>query len=83
LLRVDNVSFAYGAGRPVLRDVSLTIEPRAMVGLLGPNGSGKTTLLRILSGMLRPRSGGVLLGGTPLCRRKRTRRSTSPCSTSS
>jgi iron complex transport system ATP-binding protein len=66
LLQVDKVSFEYGAGRPVLRDVSLTVGQGAIVGLLGPNGSGKTTLLRILSGMIRPRSGRVMLGGTPL-----------------
>lgn len=70
MLQAVEVSFAYGdrgAGiRPVLDDVSVTIEPGTVVGLLGPNGSGKTTLLRALSGMIEPRQGKVLVGGTAL-----------------
>jgi iron complex transport system ATP-binding protein len=46
--------------------ISMTVERGSIVGLLGPNGSGKTTLLRILSGMLRPRSGRVLLDGSAI-----------------
>jgi len=46
--------------------VSLAVTRGDLVGVIGPNGSGKTTLLKILGGMLRPTSGTVVLGDSPL-----------------
>src|SRR5580765_6206408 len=72
MLHADQVSFAYRSGTPlVVDDVSLTIAPGSMVGILGPNGSGKTTLLKMLSGTLMPTSGNVLFDGRPLSRWQR------------
>jgi ABC-type polysaccharide/polyol phosphate transport system ATPase subunit len=46
-----------------LKDVSFVVEPGSAVGLVGRNGSGKTTLLRLLSGIIRPTTGDVDVGG--------------------
>jgi len=59
-LELDRVTAAYG-DTIALRDVDLTLPTGSVVALLGPNGAGKTTLLSVASGLLRPRSGRVLL----------------------
>src|SRR5690606_15515006 len=46
--------------------ITLAIEGGQLVGIVGPNGAGKSTLLRVLSGLLRPRSGRVFLDDRPL-----------------
>ncbi|WP_320674486.1 LPS export ABC transporter ATP-binding protein [Prochlorococcus sp. MIT 1341] len=51
------------AGRPLVRDVSLELNPGEVVGLLGPNGAGKTTTFNLVIGLLRPDLGRVLLDG--------------------
>jgi ABC-2 type transport system ATP-binding protein len=56
-------------GRPVLHDISFTIDRPAVYVVLGPNGAGKTTLFRTLAGILRPYAGEVRIGGDPVERR--------------
>lgn len=51
------------AGRPLVSDVSLDLHPGEVVGLLGPNGAGKTTTFNLITGLLRPDCGEVLLDG--------------------
>lgn len=50
-------------GRPIVESLSVAPPPGAMTGVLGPNGSGKSTLLRLLTGLLTPTAGAVLLDG--------------------
>jgi ABC-2 type transport system ATP-binding protein len=65
LLSANGIAKAYGRFRrhPVLRDVSFTVTPGALVGVVGENGAGKSTLLNILAGALRPDRGRVALAG--------------------
>ena len=62
LLDIQGITFGYHR-QPLLYDVNLQVRSGEMVGLLGPNGSGKTTLLRLISGVLRPQQGAVVLDG--------------------
>ena len=62
LLEVQNLEATYGPIK-ALRGVSLQVGEGQIVTVLGPNGAGKTTLLKILSGLLDPRRGAVLLQG--------------------
>jgi ATP-binding cassette subfamily B protein len=64
-LAFDHVTFRYpGAPAPVLRDVSLELEPGETVAVVGPNGAGKTTLLQLVPRLADVSGGRVLLDGT-------------------
>jgi iron complex transport system ATP-binding protein len=65
LIKIENLSFGY-ADQSLLYALEASVQRGEMVGLLGPNGSGKTTLLKLLSGILRPQQGRVLLDGRDL-----------------
>jgi ABC-2 type transport system ATP-binding protein len=59
---LSNVHFAYHKKeQPILNNVSLTLENGRVYGLLGKNGVGKTTLLKLLTGLLKPQNGRILL----------------------
>jgi len=62
LLSLDGVTTYYGQMR-ILEGISLRVEPGEMVCLLGGNASGKSTTLKTILGVIRPRSGSVLLDG--------------------
>ena len=62
----DHVHFAYPGGPEVLSDVDLRIAARTRVAIVGETGSGKTTFAKLLTRLMDPVSGAVLLGGVPL-----------------
>lgn len=62
ILEAKNLSKSFGKVQ-ALDDVSFTLAPGHIVGLLGPNGSGKTTLIKSIVGLLTPTSGEILIGG--------------------
>lgn len=65
LLEVRDLDVYYGAVH-ALQGVTLSVMPGQIVTLIGCNGAGKTTTLRAISGLVRPRSGTVLLDGAPI-----------------
>jgi phospholipid/cholesterol/gamma-HCH transport system ATP-binding protein len=62
---IENLAKKLG-GRPVLRDVNLTIPPRATLGILGRSGCGKSVLLKHIIGLMWPDSGRVLINGSDI-----------------
>jgi len=64
-LQFDHVTFCYpGVPTPVLRDVTLELEPGETVALVGPNGSGKSTLLQLVPRLAEVSGGSIRLDGT-------------------
>ena len=62
----DGVGYAYPGGAPVLRDVTLRIEPSSRIAIVGETGSGKTTLARLLTRLMDPTEGSVRIDGVDL-----------------
>ncbi|MGK7930003.1 MAG: energy-coupling factor ABC transporter ATP-binding protein [Microcystaceae cyanobacterium] len=60
-LEVKDVSFAWRENQPILQSCSLSVPEGQFWMLLGTNGSGKSTLLRIMSGLLTPQSGEIIM----------------------
>lgn len=64
-LEIQNLTMQFG-GLVAVNDVSLTVEPGEIHGLIGPNGSGKTTIFNVVSGYYKPTKGRVLFDGKPI-----------------
>lgn len=63
LVRFENVSFGYEAGREILHGINLEIKRGDVIAVLGPNGAGKTTFVKHAIGLLKPQTGEVLVNG--------------------
>jgi ATP-binding cassette subfamily B protein len=65
-VEVKDVCFAYSKAQPVLQDITFSLQPGAILGLLGRTGSGKTSLVRLLLRLYDPSAGAILIGGSDL-----------------
>ena len=68
-IEVENLTVSYGPV-PALLDISLSVAPGTLVGIIGPNGSGKSTLVKTILGFLKPDVGSVRIFGEPADRVK-------------
>jgi ABC-type multidrug transport system fused ATPase/permease subunit len=65
-LELQDVSFSYDRGSPVLTDVTLAVDAGTTTGVIGPSGAGKSTLVQLLLRMRHPSGGRLVLAGTPI-----------------
>lgn len=65
MLQLSHLSANYG-GKPVLDDISLSVDRGELLVVLGPSGCGKTTLLNLVAGFLPYQSGSITLNGVPV-----------------
>ena len=63
---LEDITFSYPDGPPVLSGLNLTVTPGEHIAITGPSGSGKSSLLTLLLRLTEPQMGGIRLGGTPL-----------------
>jgi biotin transport system ATP-binding protein len=73
VLQVENLVFGFEKNKPILKDISFSIEKGAFVLLTGPNGSGKSLLLKCIKGLLKPTSGNVSIDGETLTKNPKKR----------
>lgn len=69
MIQIENLDFWYKKGKPVFKNLNLSLNPGHIYGLLGKNGAGKSTLLKSISGLTFPKSGKCLVNGMNSARR--------------
>ena len=65
-IELDNVTFGYRAGRPVLKNISLHVKEGEMLGIVGKSGAGKSTLVNLISRLYDVGEGEIRIDGTPV-----------------
>ena len=73
MLRLENLSFGFEKTKPILSDISFTIEKGSFTLITGPNGSGKSLLLKCIKGLLKPKEGTITLDGSDVTRHGKRR----------
>ncbi len=66
-LVVNHLQKSYVAGKPVLKDINLTITGTSITAIIGPSGTGKSTLLRCINRLVEPTAGEIIINGQNIC----------------
>ena len=66
LINLEDISYSYPSGRPVLKNLFFRLQDNERIGLIGPNGSGKTTMFHVIMGLLKPTTGKIEIFGDQL-----------------
>jgi ABC-type branched-subunit amino acid transport system ATPase component len=66
VLAVENLVAGYAAEVDILKGVSISVAAQEIVSVVGPNGAGKSTLMKAIFGLLKPKSGRVIISGLPI-----------------
>ena len=67
-VELRNVTFGYGDGQPVLKDLSIGVAPGEVVAIVGPTGAGKSSIVNLVQRFYDPQKGAVLFGGVDVRR---------------
>ena len=63
MIKIDHVSKTFNKDNVVIDDISLSLEEGKIIGFIGLNGAGKTTLIKMMTGILKPDSGKIIING--------------------
>ena len=66
-LVVKDLHKSYVAGKPVLKDINISVEGIGITAIIGPSGTGKSTLLRCINRLVEPTSGQIIIDGIDIC----------------
>lgn len=70
MIKIENLSFGYTKNHQLFDGLNISAERGSIIGLLGKNGAGKSTLLRLISGLLKPHKGSLLINNNDPFQRK-------------
>ncbi|MEM5815813.1 MAG: ABC transporter ATP-binding protein [Candidatus Aenigmatarchaeota archaeon] len=71
MIQINDLSFSYDNSRTFIENLNVLIPDGKVTSIIGPNGSGKSTLLNLISGVIKPNNGTVIIDGTDIFRTKR------------
>ena len=70
MIKINNVTYGYKKGKDVLKDITIDIKDKETVVIMGKNGSGKSTLGKLISGIIKPKEGKILIDDLDIADKK-------------